>query len=478
MKKQRAHERGRTLAGGRALACRCLAEVIQSSSSGLPGMVDPSSLGLAASGDDRGKESESPRKPGAADGGRSMAYATVTLTLQRWLTSRHVINQFARPKFDSLDARVAAVLMTGATQLLWMPNQPAFAVVDDLVEVCRAWVHPKATGLVNAVLRRIAESVGRAEPELPWAPAPDRLPLEGGGTLFLNKPLLTIRGTELDHWEVSLSHPARLLRHWVKRHGEQGAIELALHGLNHPPIIIAMEPGGHDGGDGRLLTHREEGFAVWQGPPDELSGFLAGHAARRVQDPTAAEPVNRCAAMGIAPSRVLDLCAGRGTKAHQLAITYPQARIVAHDPDGERAESLRELAQRFENIEAVDSAGLEWLELASFDLLLLDVPCSNTGVLGRRPEARYRFTARQHRSLIELQRGIIEHGMAFLSPHGRMVYSTCSIEEPENEQQVAWACERWPLEIEHQATARQRGQGCRSRDGGFVAILRLTSTHG
>ncbi len=135
------------------------------------------------------------------------------------------------------------------------------------------------------------------------------------------------------------------------------------------------------------------------------------------------------------PSRVLDLCAGRGTKSRQLALTWPDAQIVATDKDAVRFEELGRVASGFTNLTAVPFDRVA----GPFDLVLLDVPCTNTGVLARRREARYRFSDEGLGELVALQREILRRGWTLTDTGGRLLYATCSNEPQEGEEQAKWA---------------------------------------
>ena len=108
------------------------------------------------------------------------------------------------------------------------------------------------------------------------------------------------------------------------------------------------------------------------------------------------------------------------------------------------------------------------------DLLVLDVPCSNTAVLSRRPEARYRYGAESIGSLLRLQRDIATRTVPLLSPRGTVLYSTCSLDEAENQQQVRWICERFDLYPVQSALRLPRGRERSYRDGCFYSIMRAS----
>ena len=107
------------------------------------------------------------------------------------------------------------------------------------------------------------------------------------------------------------------------------------------------------------------------------------------------------------------------------------------------------------------------------DRLVLDVPCSNTAVLARRPEARYRFSAATIESLAELQRAIIEQTIHLLHPGGHLLYSTCSLEPAENHEQVEWIRRRFAAQLVHQSLTTPSGTGTSYHDGSYHALLRM-----
>jgi 16S rRNA (cytosine967-C5)-methyltransferase len=196
---------------------------------------------------------------------------------------------------------------------------------------------------------------------------------------------------------------------------------------------------------------------VWTGGFAGLSALLSAHPRLWVQDAASSHAVlglaARLSARGItSPMILVDLCAGRGTKTRQLSAEFPQAVVLASDTDEDRMNVLRGgAASTGGRIRAIDPPHLADAvrTLRSLrgskdcgggaDLVLLDVPCSNTGTLARRPEAKYRLASDQLARLIPLQREIIAAGAELLAPCGVLVYSTCSIDQTENHEQAAWA---------------------------------------
>jgi 16S rRNA (cytosine967-C5)-methyltransferase len=149
---------------------------------------------------------------------------------------------------------------------------------------------------------------------------------------------------------------------------------------------------------------------------------------------------------------------------------------VACDDDERRIERLRESLARLvpdSSVETRVQDGAAGLEPQSFDAVLVDVPCSNTGVLAARPAARWRFSTQSQAELAMLQTRLLAEAAACVKPGGRLVYSTCSIEPEENQRRVrAFAAEHAEFEIEREIEALPAPRGEHGPvDGGYAARL-------
>jgi 16S rRNA (cytosine967-C5)-methyltransferase len=136
--------------------------------------------------------------------------------------------------------------------------------------------------------------------------------------------------------------------------------------------------------------------------------------------------------------RILDCCAAPGGKTAAMATRLPEAEIVATELHPQRATLLRRLAPQ-KNVEVVTADALALPYGADFDRVLADVPCSGTGTLARNPEIKWRLKPEDLLDLQARQTAILNAAMRHVSPGGRLVYSTCSLEPEENEQVIA-AC--------------------------------------
>lgn len=398
-----------------------------------------------------------------------LAWAIDQAVARRWLTLEAVLrSQLARP-WASLHPAVQAALLVGAAQLLLMERVPDHAAVSESV----AWVGakvPAASSLVNAVLRRVAGLRRGNAPEPPGAPprgfdwGRDELPWHDGRVLRLREPVFSI--DPLDRLGEQTSHPRALLESWQGRLGHSQAAELAAHDLVHPPIVVtgADAPG--------CTPHEEPGYFVFPGDRSELEALLARCPVLWAQDPASAQAVSATA--DLSPRLIVEVCAGKGTQTRQLAALHPEAEIVASDASLARLQTLRQVFGNHQRVRVAEPR--ELIEFAGkADLVVVDAPCTNTAVLARRVEARYRFGPESLEQLAGLQRQILADTLRLPAAAGCLLYSTCSLEPQENEGQRDWLARWHGLRLLREGHCLPRGwpgdPPGRYRDGAYHALL-------
>lgn len=404
----------------------------------------------------------------------AFARALDQTVIRRWLTLQRIASsQLTRP-WETLEDPVKAALLLGTAQILFMDHVPNHAAINETVQRVRNETHNAASGLVNAVLRAVSRLLKGVLDAGDPAPAQclqrrDLVPLADGRALILDGDVFS--DDEVQRLVEQTSHGKDLVLHWIGAHGFERTRQLCLHDLVIPPITItASNP---DSIQGESLTpHRKPGFYTWRGAPGELGTFLKNHPEARVQDPGNAEPVAMTA--GLAANLIVDYCAGRGTKTKQLAEVHPEARIIASDIEPFRQASLAETFSEHSQVEVVEHGDFAEA-IGRTNLLLLDVPCTNTGVLPRRPEAKYRFSKESLASLARIQRAIVRETEPLLAPSGAVVFATCSLEPAENERQVAELARKHGLSV--QSSIQRFPEGLPGddpsliHDGSFHAIL-------
>lgn len=375
----------------------------------------------------------------------AFAQAIYHAAARRWGTLAWLLHGEIRQGFDALEPRLRGVLISGAAQLLLLDRVPAHAVINHGVEWAKQVVRPGAGGLVNAVLRKTAQLRESASTEPgPWDDGPDSIPLASGGCLRFTRSVLPDDPTE--RLAIATSCPRLLIDHWSRTVGRETTRARALHGLVEPPVILNIQHADPAlvANHPALIPHAIAGHAVFTGHGAELSTVLSSLDPARawVQDPASANAIRSIAHSR--PSLIVDLCAGQGTKTRQLAATFPDARILATDVHPARFATLQAAFAGSSQVQVLPMPNLRDAALEQADLIVLDVPCSNTGVLPRRPEARYRFSPATLEELAGVQRQIIADSIPLLAPtrEASILFATCSLEPEENTVHAAWA-NRW-----------------------------------
>jgi 16S rRNA (cytosine967-C5)-methyltransferase len=317
---------------------------------------------------------------------RAFAQRVAYGAIQRVRTLDRALETIGGRAVAELDVPVRAALRLGAYELGFLDGVPARASVNEAVELVRASGAGRATGLVNAVLRRVVERIRPVLAELPEE---------------------TAAQAALKH-----SYPDWVAETWWREWGPEEA--RALMRAQNEPLETAYRVIGT--GEARVVD-RIEPEAVEQGRvwPQSRGSQLAGHAVGAQ-----------------AGDRVLDLCAAPGGKTTQLA--ERAAEVVAVEVHPGRAKQLEQAVRRvgFDNVRVVNADARELPpELAGFDRVLVDAPCSGLGVLASRPDLRWRA-----RPLPELQLELLRVAAERARPGGSVTYSVCTIAAAENEDVV------------------------------------------
>jgi len=317
-----------------------------------------------------------PLLAGLSQPDKNLATALVLGVLRRQLQlEERMIGLLARPDIE-LASPVATALRLGAFQLLHMDRVPPHAAISESVEIVRAARFPGAAGMVNAILRKVA-----AEPK-------------GEPKRKLVEPVPAMA--------ARLGHPDWMVERWAREYGREAAEQVCLYDLAEPA-------------KGGIFAARES-FEI-----DDGSRLVAEMAA-------AAQP---------GAARVWDACAAPGGKTAVLAHRLPAASLLATDISPRRLERLRERLDRVLGKDRVETVQADASKLprerGAFDLILADAPCSGTGTMARNPEIKVRVAPEDLERQAARQRAILTGTLERLTPGGRLVYSTCSLEPEENE---------------------------------------------
>ena len=326
-----------------------------------------------------------------------------------------------------MDRAVRDWLRIGAYQLTEL-RTPDHAAVGETVGAARSALGRRRAGYVNAVLRalarrRDADSDGGPDARADADPFPD--------------PDVDPVG-HLCSWG---SHPEWLVRRWLAR-WELADVRRLVELQNRPPdVVVRMlsgeDPAPPDGVELEPVHGWPRSYRLEKGLPETA----LSHLRAVVQDPAASAVVDYAGDRLAEP--VLDVCAAPGTKALGLAARHG-GPVVALDISHRRLARLGAPARRLGLPVSAAVADARRLPVAEAGTVLADVPCTGTGVLRRRADARWRVGQRGLDDLVALQREIVDACAAAVRPGGLLVYSTCSLEREENEGQVDAFLDRRP----------------------------------
>ncbi len=405
----------------------------------------------------------------------ALAHAIVDQAVRRWGTIEHILGVLMTRPFGDHAPVVRAALLAGGAQLLFFDRLPAHAVVDETVGWTRSRLGAKSAGLVNAVLRRFASLVVQ-DADAParkdrWDNLRDELPLSDGGARPLAEPILP--EDSLDRLAVATGRPAGLLRELMKYRSIDDVRRFAHHGVARAPVVLNTAFAREPLPEQHLVAHSLPGHHLFTGSAASLTDLLVDRRDIWAQDPTSSAAT--LLAVGLSPRVIVDVCAGRGTKTRQLRALFPDARVIATDTNDARRAELARVFRGDRSTEVIEPGRLiDHVGVA--DLVLLDVPCSNSGVLARRVEATRRWSDSSVGSLVDVQRQIMADSIRLLANGAAILYTTCSVDRRENEDQVKWL-ERWHNRRALRSETRwpEGGPGapaCAWRDGGFAALSR------
>ncbi len=400
---------------------------------------------------------------------------------------------------ERIPTKLLSIIRIGTYELIYSPAAPEYSIVNEAVENAGTVGGKKQTGFVNALLRQIHRHIKNRQISLSESDAKKTLPqtlLTGCefDTDILSDPKVSLA----DYLSSAFSLPKWLVDDWLAEFGPEKTRQICFASNRKPGAyvrpnklktttrelaerfrqadidfdkvsnVIPAKAGirkSNDADDSMIRLKSPRAII-------ELPGFAEGLFT--VQDITASQPVRL-----LKPQpewTILDLCAAPGTKTTQLAeLTGDSAKIIAADINSRRLQMVKENITRlgigsvsiveYENMEKVAA------ELGPFDAVLLDVPCSNTGVLAKRVEVRYRIRPTTVTKLAKTQLQLLDAAAAMIKPQGKICYSTCSIQKAENSQLVKDFLRKnshFELESELLTLPSAEGIDC---DGGYVAVI-------
>jgi 16S rRNA (cytosine967-C5)-methyltransferase len=423
---------------------------------------------------------------------KSLARELTLGTLRRQGTLRAVRRAFLLQPDKKLPGVLEEIIDIALYQILFLSRVPEFAAVDEAVKAAEKFRHKRQAGLVNGLLRSVTRSLGPVVAEHA-VPARDVIPIgpnsyrKSAKAIFPDPP-----SHPVDYLAAAYSLPEPLARQWMENFGTLAkSIEIATHANVRAPMILRVNRLKTTPAQ-LLATFRAAGIAASlhanglslvldeSSNVMEMPGFADG--LFQPQDPTASAVGETCGQLlrklGSPAASVLDFCASPGTKTTHIAeCMNNQGSILALDVSPVKLEKIVTNCRRMgvTNVRTGHAEQAGGLAPQSYDLVLADVPCSNTGVLARRPEARWRFTHDAMSRMVKDQQFLIQAAAGFARPGGYVVYSTCSLEPDECSEVARFLLRqvgRMKL-VEEKVTLPAGAEAPTSwHDGGYCAVFK------
>jgi 16S rRNA (cytosine967-C5)-methyltransferase len=336
-------------------------------------------------------------------------------------------------KLEKLDIEVLIALRLAAYQLMFLERVPDRAVVNESVELVKRARKRSAAPFVNAVLRKLADktSVAKAGPDTQPAATLKRRPTQNSPTQNhrAGEAQIADAKTEAELSHAS-AHPRWLVKRWTEQCGYEAAKQICIYDQQVPESSIHLH--GEDELPEAKLSPGKLLRSARRFQPGSFANLSDPRFDRIHLQDEASQLVALLAGKG---SNILDCCAAPGGKTRILASRNPRATVIAAELHPHRARLLQRLVPA-QNVRVIVADVRQLPTNAKFDRVLVDAPCSGTGTLARNPEIKWRL---KPDDLVDLQRrqfSILQSAMQNVTPEGKLVYSTCSLEPEENQEVV------------------------------------------
>ncbi len=354
----------------------------------------------------------------------------------------HIAAQLSTHQKLSLKLKERALLRTAIYQHYYMDKVPLYAIVNETINIGKKYCHRTFVSYLNAMLRQL----NVISPTLPT-------------------------GDSTHNLSVRYSYPEYFVQQLVKDYGQATTIDILNAGNQRPVTMVRLRPGMHLEGDAfRQLTplkHAELPVAICY--LQNVMIDIAASPGCYIQNATPATLIADLAQLSPTPQRILDLCASPGGKLLAAHDAFPQATLYANDISPDKLQRLTQNLIKYKTSAQLSCGqGEDYPTNEQFDIVILDVPCSNSGVLNKRSEARWRLTPEALQQLKLTQQKLLAHASKLINKEGVLWYLTCSILKEENEQLLAAFCQQHAMRITYSRTVLPNVEGW---DGGYACLL-------
>jgi len=402
---------------------------------------------------------------------------TVMTYVARRRTVRFLVEKVSGRGMDQIAVNLWSAVAVGVLQALFLERIPAHAAVNEAVALARDWVGGRSSGFANAVLRKLLRCCAVVEGD--YACGRDVIPLSAGRVLRLQSGWLPDPEKQwVQHLGVAFSQSDWFVRELAGQFERRELLSILAALNEEPPLFVVANSARTSAGDFPALfepgcvepTPVEGVFRLKRcGDITRLEPFRTGRMF--VQDINQAKVVRKIPLQRF--DNIIDVCAAPGGKTlGVLEASRGGKFVVSCDLSAgklrELAASLTRCGFRADRCVALDGRRLHRAFRTEFDAALLDVPCSNTGALRRRVDARWRLKRSDVDELSALQLELASSAAKIVKRGGLLVYSTCSILKRENDRVVTALARRNRLKVVERELILP---GVDGGDGAFVALL-------
>lgn len=355
-------------------------------------------------------------------------------TLERRITIDYVINEFSKTKIHKCKPLIRALLRMGTYQILFMDQIPDSAACNEAVKLAKKRGFSRLSGFVNGVLRNIS----RKKEEISW-PSKEKNPGQ--------------------YLSVKYSLPEWMIEFFGESYDMDTVEKIAASYLEErPTTLCALVSNGTK--EELMKELREEGVTVREGVLAEnaiqisnydflykLRSFRNGKCIVQDESSMLAATLARAKEGQL----VLDVCSAPGGKALYAADQMRgTGQVIARDLTEYKTDLIEDNIERtgLSNIraEVFDARVKDEDMIQKADIVIADLPCSGLGIMGKKNDIKYNVTRESFDSLAALQREILTNAVQYVKPQGTLIYSTCTINPAENEQNYRWICENFDFE--------------------------------
>jgi 16S rRNA (cytosine967-C5)-methyltransferase len=389
-------------------------------------------------------------------------------TVERKLTLDYVLNQFSKTPTEKMAIPILCILRMGTYQILFMNSVPDSAAVNEAVKLTGKYHFVGLKGFVNAVLRNIA----RKKDKIEW-PQP---------------------GEDLDskarYLSIKYSEPEWLARIWISRFGLEKTESMFRFFLETRPVTVRFArrleadelkqliARMKKSNEGRIVLKINDilPYAMDIYHTDNIR-YLPGYeeGAFFVQDVSSMLVAEKA---GIKPGNtVIDVCAAPGGKSlHASDKLKGTGLVISRDLSENKCMLIRENVHRMKakniRVEQYDAEKHDKDMENKADVMICDLPCSGLGVIGRKPDIKMNTEEDAIKNLQAKQRNILDAVWNYVKPGGILMYSTCTVTQEENEDNVRWLCENYPFEtVDMTEKLPEKMKSIDTAETGYIQII-------